>query len=55
MSVLMFAAIGLMPFSLALAGVLAQCNVQRVFLLAAAGTLAVTAASAMHRSVREIE
>jgi MFS family permease len=55
MSVLMFAAIGLLPVSLALAGVLAQWNVQLMFLLAAGGTLAVTAASAMRRSVREIQ
>ena len=55
MSVLMFAAIGLMPVSLAVAGVLAQWNIKLMFLLASAGTMAVTAAAAMHRSVREID
>jgi MFS family permease len=55
MSVLMFAAIGLMPVSLAVAGVLAQWNMKLMFLIAGAGTLAVTAAAATHRSVREIE
>ena len=55
MSVLMFAAIGLMPVSLAVAGGLAQWNVKLMFLIAGAGTLAVTAAAATHRSVREIE
>jgi MFS family permease len=55
MSVLMFAAIGLMPISLAAAGVLAQWNIKLMFLLASAGTLAVTATAALHRSVREIE
>ena len=51
----MFAAIGLMPISLAVAGVLAQWNMKLMFLAAGAGTLAVTAAAATHRSVREIE
>jgi MFS family permease len=55
MSVLMFVAIGLMPFSLALAGVLAQWNMKLMFILAGAGTVIVTTASVMHRSVREIE
>jgi hypothetical protein len=52
---LMFAAIRLMPVSLALAGVLAQWNMKLMFILAGAGTMAVTAAAAMHRSVRQIE
>jgi len=54
MSVLMFAAIGLLPVSLAVAGVVAQWSMKLLFLFAGAGTLAVTAAAAMHRSVREI-
>jgi MFS family permease len=55
MSVLMFAAMGLLPFSLAVAGGLSQWNIKLMFILAGAGTFTVTCASALHRSVREIE
>jgi hypothetical protein len=55
MSVLMFAAVGLLPFSLALAGVLAHWSLTLLFLFASAGTLAVTAVAACQRSVREIK
>jgi MFS family permease len=54
MSVLMFGAVGLLPVSLAVAGVLAQWNVKLMFVIAGAGTIAVAAMAATHRSVREI-
>ncbi len=55
MSVLMFVSLGLMPISLALAGVLAQWSLKGLFFLGAATLLLVTAAGAMHKTVREIE
>jgi len=55
MSVLMFAAMGLLPVSLAVAGALAQWSVRWMFVLAGGGTLTITAIAAMRRSVREIQ
>lgn len=55
MSVLMFLSLGLMPISLAVAGVLAQWSLKGLFLLGSAALLLVTAAGAMHKGVREIE
>jgi MFS family permease len=54
MSVLMLGAVGLLPVSLVVAGVLAQWNVKLMFLFAGVATLTVTALVAMQRSVREI-
>ena len=55
MSVLMFLSFGLMPISLAVAGVLAQWSLKGLFLLGAGALLVVTGAGAMQRTVREIE
>jgi len=55
MSVLMFASVGLMPFSLAAAGAAIQWSVRGMFAVAGAAVLVVTVAAAMHRPVREIE
>jgi MFS family permease len=55
MSVVMFLSLGLMPISLALAGVLAQWSIQGLFLSGATALLLVTGAGAMHKTVREIE
>jgi MFS family permease len=55
MSVLMFASVGLMPFSLAAAGAAIQWSVRGMFAVAGAAVLVVTIAAAMHRPVREIE
>jgi MFS family permease len=55
MSVLMFVSLGLVPISLAVAGVLAQWNVKAMFLLGATAMLLATMAGALHRSVRSIE
>jgi amino acid transporter len=55
MSVLMFASVGLMPFSLAAAGAAIQWSVRGMFLVAGVAVLVVTVAAAMHRPVREIE
>jgi len=54
MSVLMFAAVGLMPFSLAAAGAAVQWSARGMFAVAGAAVLVVTIAAAMHRPVREI-
>ena len=55
MSVLMFLSLGLMPISLALAGVLAQWSLKGLFLLGSAALLLVTTAGAMQKTVRDIE
>jgi MFS family permease len=55
MSVLMFLSLGLVPVSLALAGVLAQWNLKWMFLLGAAAMLLATFSGALHRVVRDIE
>jgi MFS family permease len=55
MSVMMFAAIGLMPFSLAAAGAAIQWSVRGMFAVAGTAVLVVTIAAALHRPVREIE
>ena len=55
MSVLMFAAIGLMPFSLAAAGFAIKWSLPGMFLVAAAMVLLVTMLAAAHRPVREID
>lgn len=55
MSVLMMSGVGLMPVSLALAGVLVAWNLERTFLLAGALMLAASAVAALQKPVREIE
>jgi hypothetical protein len=55
MSVLMFASIGLIPFSIAAAGIVIQWSLPGMFALSGALVLLVTAAAATHRPVREIE
>lgn len=55
MSVLMFISIGLVPISLAVAGVLAQWNIKAMFLLGAGAMLLATLGGAFQRSVRAIE
>jgi MFS family permease len=55
MSVLIFAAVGLMPFSLAASGVAVQWSLPGMFAVAGFAVLAVTAAATLHRPVREIE
>lgn len=55
MSVLMFLSLGLMPISLAVAGVLAQWSLKGLFLLGAGTLLVVTGTGAMQKTVREIE
>ncbi len=55
MSVLMFAAIGLMPFSLAASGVSVKWSLPGTFILAGAMVLVVTLLAATHRPVREID
>ena len=55
MSVLMFASIGLMPFSLAAAGVAVKWSVPGTFIVAGVMVLAVTLFAATHRLVREID
>jgi MFS family permease len=54
MSVLMFASIGLMPFSLAAAGVAVKWSLPGTFLIAGIMVLLVTLLAATHRPVREI-
>ena len=53
-SVAMFASIGLMPVSLAVAGVLVQWSVVLMFLLSGASVLLVASLAATQRAVREI-
>lgn len=55
MSVLMFAAVGLLPFSLAIAGVALKASVTGTFLCAAAMVLLVILLAASHRAVRAID
>lgn len=55
MSLLMFAVVGLMPFSLAAAGVAIQWSLKGMFAGSGAMVLAVTLAAALLRPVREIE
>jgi MFS family permease len=55
MSVLMFASVGLIPFSIAAAGVIIQWSLPGMFAVSGALVLLVTVASGMHRPVREIE
>jgi MFS family permease len=55
MSVVMFAAVGLQPLSLALAGFAVKFSISGMFLGAAALMLAVTTIAALQRPVREID
>jgi hypothetical protein len=55
MSVLMFASVGLMPFSLAAAGVAMKWSLPGTFILAGAMVLVVTLMAAAHEPVREID
>lgn len=55
MSVLMSSSLGLMPISLAVAGVAIQASLAGMFLVAGAMVLVVTGLAAMHRPVREID
>jgi MFS family permease len=54
-SVAMFASIGLMPVSLAVAGVLIQWSPVLMFALAGASVLIVTSLAAVQKTVREIQ
>jgi hypothetical protein len=55
MSVLMLAIVGLMPVSLAVAGVLVSWSLPKMFLIAGALMVLVSAFAAMQSQVREIE
>jgi MFS family permease len=55
MSVLMFASVGLIPFSIAAAGIVIQWSLSGMFAVSGTLVLLVTAAAAMQRTVREIE
>lgn len=55
MSVLMFASMGLLPFSLAIAGVALRASITGTFLAAGATVLLVTLLAGSHRAVREID
>ena len=55
MSVLIFAAVGLAPFSLAAAGIAIQWSLPGMFAVAGAAVVAVTLLASTHRPVREIE
>ena len=55
MSVLMFASLGLMPLSLAAAGVLVQWSLPGMFAAAGALVLAVTFVAGLNRPVRDID
>jgi hypothetical protein len=55
MSVLMFASLGLMPLSLAAAGVAVQWSARGMFAAAGALVLVVTVVAALQRPVREID
>jgi hypothetical protein len=55
MSVLMFASMGLLPFSLAIAGVALRASITETFLAAGAMVLLVILLAASHRAVREID
>jgi MFS family permease len=55
MSVLMFSAMGLMPISLAIAGVAIRASLEWMFVVAGGAVLLVTLLAAMHKPVREID
>jgi hypothetical protein len=55
MSVLMFSSIGLMPFSLAIAGFAIKASLAGMFVVAGSMVLLVTLLAAAHRPVREID
>ncbi len=55
MSVLMFSAIGLLPFSLLVAGVVAQAHLSAMFVASGSLVLAVGTAAALTSGVRQIE
>jgi MFS family permease len=55
MSVLMFASVGLIPFSLAAAGVAVKWSLPGTFIIAGGMVLLVTLLAAAHRPVREID
>ena len=55
MSVLMFASVGLLPFSLAIAGVALKASLTGTFLSAGTMILIVILLAASHRAVREID
>jgi len=55
MSVVMLSGFGLLPVSLALAGLLVAWNLKWMFLLASAAMLLITAVGAMQKQVREME
>ena len=55
MSVLLFASMGLMPFSLAAAGVALKWSVSGTFVIAGGMVLLITLLAAAHRPVREID
>jgi hypothetical protein len=55
MSVLMFAAAGLTPISMALAGIVIKWSLTGMFLIGGSMVLLVTLLAAMHRPVREID
>jgi MFS family permease len=55
MSVLMFSATGLMPFSLAIAGVAIKASLAGMFMVSGAIVLLVTLLAAAHRPVRQID
>lgn len=55
MSVLMFSSLGLMPISLAIAGMAIRVSLEGMFVVAGGTVLLVTMLAAMHRTVREID
>jgi Transmembrane secretion effector len=55
LSVLMFASVGLMPISMAIAGIAITWSLPGMFLIGGAMVLLVTLLAAMHRPVREID
>lgn len=55
MSVLMFASVGLLPFSLAIAGIALKASITGTFLCAGAMVLLVIVFAASHRAVRAID
>ncbi len=55
MSVLMFSSMGLLPISLAVAGIAIKASLAGMFLVAGAMVLMVTGLAALHRPVREID
>jgi hypothetical protein len=55
MSVLMFAAVGLMPVSLVFAGAVADRHLRAMFVASGALIIMTTAAAALHTSMRAID